>query len=47
MYLCLNKLASKAWKKNCPNILHTMYKAARNLESFPYSFLAVFASLVM
>ena len=24
MYLCLNKLASKAWKKNCPNLYATV-----------------------
>ena len=24
MYLCLNKLISKAWKKNCPNLYATV-----------------------
>ena len=47
MYLCLNKLACKVWKKNCPNFLYTMYKAGKKLESFSHSFLAVFPSLVV
>ena len=48
MYLCLNRLASKVWKKNCPNFLNTMYKAGRKSElSFSHSFLAVSPSLVM
>ena len=48
MHLCLNKLASKVWKKNCPNFLYTIYTAGRKSESsFSHSFLAVFPSLVM
>ena len=43
MYLCLNKLAGKVWKKNCPNCLCTLYKATRKLEpSLSHSFLIVF-----
>ena len=26
MYLCLNKLPSRVWKKNCPNLLYTRKK---------------------
>ena len=48
MYLCLNKVASKVWKKNCPNFNYKMYKTERKLESsFSHSFLAVFPSLIM
>ena len=47
MYFYLNKLASEVWKKNGPIFLNTMYKAQRKSESFSYSFLAVFTSLVM
>ena len=48
MYLCLNKLASKVWKNNCPNFLDTLYKAKRKLgPSFLHSYHAVFPSLVM
>ena len=34
-------------KKNCPNFLYTMYKAGRKSESFSYSFLVIFPSLVI
>ena len=47
MYLRSNKLASKVWKKNCPNFLYTMYKAGTKLESFFHSLLAIFPLLVM
>ena len=47
MYLCLNKLASKVWKKNCSNFLYTMYKAGRKSELFCHSVLTVFSFLVM
>ena len=47
MYLCLNKLASKVWKKKCTNFLYTMCKGGRKLELFFHSFLVVFPSLVM
>ena len=43
MYLCLNKLASKVWKKNCPNFLYALYEDGRKSESsFSHSFLAIF-----
>ena len=47
MYLCLNKLASKVWKKKCTNFLYTMCKGGRKLELFFHSFLAVFPLLLM
>ena len=47
MYLCLNKLASKVWKKKCTNFLYTMCKGGRKLELFFHSFLAIFPSLMM
>ena len=47
MYICLKRLASKLWKKNCPNFLHTMYKVGRKLESVSHPFLAVLSSSVM
>ena len=43
MYLCLNMLASKVWRKNCTNYLYTMIKAGKKSESsFFHSFLSVF-----
>ena len=46
IYLSLNKLASKVWKKNCPKFLYTLYEAWRKLESrLSHSFLAVFPLL--
>ena len=47
MYLCLNMLVSKVWKKNCPNFVYTMYKAGRKLKSFSHPSLAIFPLLVM
>ena len=38
MYLCLNKLASKVWKRKCANFLYTMCKGGRKLELFFHSF---------
>ena len=32
MYLCLNKLACKVWKKNCPNFLYTLNKAEKKVR---------------
>ena len=47
MYHCLKKLASKVWKKSCPNFFYTMYKAGRKSELFSHSSLAFFHLLVM
>ena len=47
MYHCLNQLASKVWKKSCPNFFYTMYKAGKKLELFSHSFLAIFPFVVM
>ena len=41
MYLCLNKLASRLWKKNCPIFLNTIYKPGGKSGSFFHSFIAV------
>ena len=46
IYLSLNKLTSKVWKKNCPKFLYTLYEARRKSESgLSHSFLAVFPLL--
>ena len=46
IYLSLNKLASKVWKKNCPKFLYTLYEAQRKSElGLSHSFLAVFPLL--
>ena len=47
MYLYLNKLASRVWKKNFLNYFYTMYKAGRKSGSFSHFFLAIFPLLVM
>ena len=46
IYLSLNKLASKVWKKNCPKFLYALYEAQRKSElGLSHSFLAVFPLL--
>ena len=47
MYHYLKKIASKVWKKSCPNFFYAMYKAGRKLELFSHSSLAFFPLLVM
>ena len=48
MYFCFSDVASKVWKKSCPNFSYRMYKVGRKLESsFSHSFLVIFPSLVM
>ena len=42
-YLSLNKLASKVWKKNCPNFF-IQHKARGKSDSFSDSLLVVIAS---
>ena len=46
MYLCLNKLESKVWKKNCPNFLYTLYKAGRKTVIIFLFILGCFFSFV-
>ena len=38
MDLCVAKLASKVWKKKCPNFLYTLYEAGRKSDSNATSF---------